>query len=159
MNIKKLSAFTLSFFIFFAMGAFLVNAQPTGSGTSPQPTGPGTSPMPTGPGTSPQPTGPGTSPQPTGPNTHIEFPNPFGQNTNLFDVLKSIINNILMPIGGILAVLAFIYSGFLYVIAQGNETTLKQAHRALLYTSVGTALLLGAWVIASLIENTVNQLR
>jgi len=73
--------------------------------------------------------------------------------------LKSIVNNVLLPIGGVLAVLAFIYSGFLYVVAQGNESKIDEAHRALLYTSVGTAILLGAWVIVGVIEKTVNQLR
>ncbi|KKT95852.1 MAG: hypothetical protein UW97_C0021G0004 [Parcubacteria group bacterium GW2011_GWA2_45_15] len=57
------------------------------------------------------------------------------------------------------AVLAFVYAGFLYVTAQGNESKLKTAHKALLYTSVGTAVLLGSWVIAKVIENTINQLR
>lgn len=77
----------------------------------------------------------------------------------LFALLEAIIDKIILPIGGVLAVLAFIYSGFLYVTAQGNETKLATAHKALLYTSVGTAVLLGSWVIAKVIENTINQLK
>jgi hypothetical protein len=77
----------------------------------------------------------------------------------LFSFLRSIIDNIILPIGGVLAVLAFIFSGFLYVMAQGNETKLKTAHNALLYTAIGTAILLGSWVLAKVIETTVNQLR
>lgn len=78
---------------------------------------------------------------------------------NIFTLLKAIIDRIILPIGGVLAVLAFIYSGFLYVTAQGNDTKLAKAHRALLYTVIGTAVLLGSWVIANVIENTINSLR
>ncbi len=92
-------------------------------------------------------------------NTGIE--NPFGPNgpTNLKDLFTLLINNLLIPIGGVAAVLAFIYSGFLYVMAQGDETKIKTAHRALLYTSIGTAVLLGAWVISNVISATINQLK
>jgi Type IV secretion system pilin len=100
------------------------------------------------------------SAQPTGPSVNIKLPNPFaGGGNSLFALLEKVINNILLPIGGVLAVLAFIYAGFLYVTAQGNEAKLQTAHKALLYTSVGTAVLLGSWVIAKVIENTINQLR
>ena len=90
----------------------------------------------------------------------ITLDNPIacGSSCTLFTLLRMIIDNIILPIGGGLAVMAFIYSGFLYVTAQGNETKLKTAHKALLYTSVGTAVLLGSWVIAKVIENTINSL-
>ena len=92
----------------------------------------------------------------------INLPNPFNcgaASCTLFTLLRKVINDILLPIGGVLAVLAFIYSGFLYVTAQGNEAKLATAHKALLYTSLGTAVLLGSWVIAQVIENTINQLK
>ncbi len=95
-------------------------------------------------------------------DVRVNLPNPFncgGADCTLFTLLRKVINDILLPIGGVLAVLAFIYSGFLYVTAQGNQTKLATAHKALLYTSVGTAVLLGSWVIAQVIENTINQLR
>ena len=85
----------------------------------------------------------------------IQLENPFGANTSLFTLVRTIINDIVLPIGGVLAVLAFIYSGFLYVTAQGNETKLKDAHKSLLYTSIGTAILLGAWVLANVICQTI----
>ena len=89
----------------------------------------------------------------------VTLDNPFSGGNSLFSLLRAIIDGIVLPIGGVLAVLAFVYSGFLYVTAQGNESKLKTAHKALLYTSVGTAVLLGSWVIAKVIENTINQLR
>jgi hypothetical protein len=83
--------------------------------------------------------------------------NPFRVGDNLYDLVEAIVNNIILPIGGVLCVLAFIYSGFLYVTAGGDSGQIKTAHTALLYASIGTAVLLGAWVIASVIRNTINQ--
>lgn len=94
-----------------------------------------------------------------GVNVSATIDNPFSVGSTLYEVLEAVINNIILPIGGILAVLAFIFSGFLYVTAQGNETKLEKAHRALLYSAVGTAVLLGAWVIAKVIEATIKQLQ
>ena len=104
------------------------------------------------------------NPQPTdsvqNPPLSVEFENPFaGSGNSLFEFLKTIIDKILLPIGGILAVLAFIYSGFLYVVAQGDESKIKTAHKALLYSAIGTAILLGSLTIAKVVENTINQLR
>lgn len=89
----------------------------------------------------------------------IKIPNPFAHGDTIQELLKAIVDKVILPIGGVLAVLAFIYAGFLYVTAQGNTEKIKTAHRALLYAAVGTAILLGAWVISSVIENTIKQLR
>ncbi|MDP2642128.1 MAG: pilin [bacterium] len=143
---KTFLASLLSFLIFFAVGAVLVYAEPVGG--NPGSDGAGT----------PGSTGGGN------PTTEVKITlqNPFNcggvEPCTLFTFLRSVIDNILLPIGGVLAVLAFIYSGFLYVTAQGNEASLKTAHKALLYTAIGTAVLLGSWVIASVIENTINKL-
>jgi hypothetical protein len=69
--------------------------------------------------------------------------------------LGLVINNIVLPIGGIVAVLYIIYAGFLMVTARGNEAKLKDAKAALLYAAIGTAILLGAWVISQVIGNTI----
>lgn len=125
--------------IFFAIGSAITSAQTGGSGT-------------TG--------GTGGTGNTNNPRLAVTLENPFkntGSNS-LFDLLKAVINNILLPIGGVIAVLSFIYSGFLYVMAQGNETKLSTAHKALLYTSIGTAVLLGSWVLANVICNTIGLL-
>lgn len=94
------------------------------------------------------------------PSGGIDIPNPFSKSgDSLFTLLETIIQEILLPIGGVLAVLAFIYSGFLYVTAQGNASKIETAHKALLYTAIGTAVLLGSWIIANVIENTISKLR
>lgn len=90
--------------------------------------------------------------------------NPFncggaGGRCNLFTFINVIVDKVVLPLGGILVVLAFIWSGFMYVTAQGNSTGIEKANRALLYTAIGTAILLGAKVLTSVISNTVNSLR
>jgi len=54
--------------------------------------------------------------------------------------------------------LAIVYSGFLFVAAQGNDEKLSKAKGNLLYVIIGSILILGAWVIATLIGGTVSQL-
>ncbi len=151
---KTFLASLLSLSIVLTLGVTLVSAQGTTN-----PTGPGTT-NPTGPGTT-NPTGPGTT-NPTGPNsvTKIEFPNPFankGINT-LFDLVKAIVNNIILPVGGVLCVLAFIFAGFKYVMAQGKPADLETANRTFLYAAIGTAVLLGSWVLANTVCNTIHLL-
>lgn len=105
------------------------------------------------------PTGPGGT-APTSPpvNVTVTLDNPFNVGGNLYDVAKAIVNNVVLPIGGVLCVLAFIYAGFLYVTAQGNTNKIATANKALLYAAIGTAVLLGAWAIATVIQNTVGKL-
>jgi len=110
---------------------------------------------PTGPGTT-NPTGPGTS-NPTS-DTKIVLDNPFKVGNDLYTLMEYLVKEVIIKIGGILCVLAFIYSGFLYVTAGGNPTKITKANNALLYSAIGTAVLLGAWVIALVIQNTIGAL-
>lgn len=59
---------------------------------------------------------------------------------------------VLMPF----IVLAFIYSGFLFVSAQGNEKKLEEAKKAIWYSIIGAFVLLGAWSFAQIISRTVS---
>jgi len=122
----------------------------------------------TGVNTNQNPTGVNTNQNPTGVNTNApgsnfssKLENPFRTGTadNIPQLFQTIINNIIIPIGAVLAILAFIYAGFLYVTAAGAEKTIEKAHRALLYAAIGTAVLLGAGVIAQVIRATINQLQ
>ncbi len=90
--------------------------------------------------------------------------NPFncggaGGDCNLFIFINTIVDRVLLPIGGILVVLAFIWSGFMYVMAQGKPGDIEKATRSLLYSAIGAAILLGAKVLTTVISNTVNSLR
>jgi len=63
-----------------------------------------------------------------------------------------------MIVGIPIVVLAIIYTGFLFVKAQGNSEELTKAKKALLYTLIGGSLLLGAFVIANAIQATVDDI-
>ena len=61
-------------------------------------------------------------------------------------------------IGMLVAVFSIVYAGFLKVTALGDEEKLKKANKAFLWAVMGTAVLLGAWLIAVSIEGTVDQI-
>lgn len=61
---------------------------------------------------------------------------------------------ILMPF----VVLAFIWSGFLFVKAQGNETELKEAKKAIWWSIIGAFILMGAWGFSQIIKDTVTTI-
>lgn len=54
--------------------------------------------------------------------------------------------------------LFLVFSGFLFLTAQGNEQKLKTAKTNFLYVVIGALLILGAWIIATLIAGTVSQI-
>jgi hypothetical protein len=62
-------------------------------------------------------------------------------------------------IGGVIAIFAFIYSGFKFVQARGNPTELETAKRIFINTCIGVAVLLGAQLIASIIVGTIRNIR
>ena len=53
-------------------------------------------------------------------------------------------------------VLAVVYTGFLFVTAQGNEKSLGDAKKALVWTLAGAVIVLGAKVIAEMIRGTMS---
>ncbi len=58
-----------------------------------------------------------------------------------------------------IAVLAIIYSGFLFVTAGGNDGKLKEAKEKFYCVLIGIAILLGAEILSKVIENTVTSLK
>ncbi len=54
--------------------------------------------------------------------------------------------------------LFIVYSGFLFVFAQGNQEQLSKAKTNFVYVVIGSILILGAWVFASLIGGTISEL-
>ncbi|MDP3661452.1 MAG: hypothetical protein Q8R17_01190 [bacterium] len=86
------------------------------------------------------------------------LPNPLGATTT-FQALAAKILAIVSSIGGIIAVFFIIYAGFLFVTAGGNEEKHKDAKKAILYAVIGTAILLGAQALATILETTINSLK
>jgi len=92
------------------------------------------------------------------PTMKIKIENPFKEDT-IVGLIETIVNEILMPIGGVVAVLMIMYAGYLYVTAQGDPGKITKAHDALKWAVIGAAILLGAWVISTAISTTIDQLR
>lgn len=85
--------------------------------------------------------------------------NPLGDNIkDIPSFIKEVIN-IVLVVGVPIIVLAIIYTGFLFVKAQGNSEQITKAKDALTYTLIGAALLLGAFVIAEAIGATVEDIK
>ncbi len=65
---------------------------------------------------------------------------------------------IILKLGIPIVALAIIYAGFKFVMAQGNAGKLEEAKSTFLYTLVGAALLLGAWVVGSIVKATIEAI-
>lgn len=85
----------------------------------------------------------------------IGFSNPL-KATSIEALLADILQ-LVSRLGAIIAMLYFIYGGFLYVTAQGDEDKIGTAHSTLKWAAVGTAVLLSAEIIARIIESTVRS--
>src|SRR3989344_3489192 len=83
--------------------------------------------------------------------------NPLSADT-LFCFLKDMLD-VFLTIGVIIAVIFMVYAGFLYVTARGNDTQLGKAKTAFLGAVIGTAIIMGVWVLAKAIVGTINAIR
>lgn len=136
-NSKNILSYIIScIMIMIFVVPFLIQAQDTG-----------------GTGVPPDATGSGQPPSPP-----IKIVNPFKENT-VEGFIRTIVNDILIPIGAVVAVIMIMYAGFLYVTARGNPGQIEKAHKALLWAVIGAAILLGAWVISQAIQGTINELK
>lgn len=86
------------------------------------------------------------------------IPNPLGDKASTISAFITLLLDTIFPIASIVAVFFLIYSGFLMVIAGGNEEKLSKAKTAFLWTVIGIAILLGAKVFSAVICGTINQL-
>ncbi|MBI2096420.1 MAG: hypothetical protein HYT43_02190 [Candidatus Taylorbacteria bacterium] len=66
--------------------------------------------------------------------------------------------DIVVNIGAVIAVFFFVYSGFLFVSARGDTEKLKTARATFFGTVIGTAILLGAKLIAEVIRGTIKEI-
>ncbi len=86
-----------------------------------------------------------------------QFANPLGQTGSLETFLNKMLDVVIL-LGSIAVVLSIIMAGLKYVTAQGDEGQIESAHKQLTWTVVGAGILLGAKVIAMVVQNTVKAL-
>ena len=83
--------------------------------------------------------------------------NPLGQGSeNLFQLLDKAFT-VFVQVAVVFATLAIIYAGFKYVTAGGDQKAIGEAHNIFKWTVVGTLVILGARVIASVLSNTLGE--
>lgn len=75
----------------------------------------------------------------------------------LYDFIREVLT-IVVKIGIPVATIFIIWSGFLFLTAQGDEAQLKKAKASFVWACVGVAVLLGAWLLATAIKSTIDQL-
>lgn len=106
-------------------------------------------------------TGAGNSQVQVGPgnpnNTGTQLLNPLQGGTSLESFLNMILSFVIR-IGAIVVVVMLVYVGYLFVVAQGSDSKLTEARKALLWTIIGALILLGAQAIAIGLQSTVNAL-
>src|SRR3989344_3069320 len=85
------------------------------------------------------------------------LPNPLkGDPESITKLLELILENIIIPVGAVIAVLAFIYTGFRYVLAQGRPAELEKVHKMFFGVVIGTLIILGSLVIVKAVDATIR---
>lgn len=74
-------------------------------------------------------------------------------------VLLELILNIIIEIGTPILIIAIIFVGFKFVMAQGKEAKISEARQALMWVLVGAAIVIGSKVIVEIVQNTVNSIK
>jgi hypothetical protein len=88
--------------------------------------------------------------------TGVTVSNPLGV-SSFCGLIKALLTGAIQ-IGIPIAVLFIVYAGFKFVLARGNAEKLKEARQNFLWTIIGIAIFLAAWLLANVIANTVNSL-
>lgn len=65
---------------------------------------------------------------------------------------------VMVEVGLPIVALFLLVAGYKFVSAGGNSEKLNDAKNNFVYVVIGALLILGAWVIATLIGNTVSQI-
>lgn len=106
------------------------------------------------------PTNTGTQPSaPADASLHIPFKlnNPLKGSTDLQGFIAKVLDAVVLLLTPVVTVM-LLYSGFLFVVARGNAEKLGEAKKALMYTLIGAAIVLGAKGFELVIQNTVTCL-
>jgi hypothetical protein len=106
--------------------------------------------------------GTGNNSQGTGNTTTVApvlITNPLSSSYSSIPNLVGGLLNVVEYIGGICCAIWIIWGGFLFVKAQGNPEALSDAKKTLLHAVIGTAIILGAGVILSVIQNIINTVK
>ena len=82
--------------------------------------------------------------------------NPIGVSTISQFIEKTLMA--MVRIGSVVVALFILIAGYMFAAARGNPGKLSEAKENFFYVFIGALLILGAWVIATVIVGTVNQI-
>ena len=63
----------------------------------------------------------------------------------------------LLGISGILALVAYVYGGLMWMLSYGSEKRITQGKQAMVWASLGLAVMFGAYVIVNLLIQTLSS--
>ncbi len=89
---------------------------------------------------------------------HADLENPLNSNFSTIPAFIAGALKVLVIVALPIIALFIVIAGFMFVFARGNESALTKAKENFVYVIIGALLILGAWVIATLIGGTVTQL-
>ncbi len=96
------------------------------------------------------------------PNSNANsFPNPFAgddKTKSVVGFVTFILEKIVLPVALVVVIFAVIYSGYLFVTAQGNEEKLTEAKKTFFTVIIGSLIILGSVVIATAIHGTLCKI-
>ncbi len=85
------------------------------------------------------------------------FSNPLAYNT-IWDFLQALLKAVVLIVFPLI-VLMLVYTGFLFVTAQGNDAKLTTARKTFFYTLLGGLIVLGAQALSLAIQATVQEIQ
>ena len=86
------------------------------------------------------------------------IPNPLDPNIDTIPKFLNALFADIVKIGAVVLAFYIVYSGYLFVSAQGNEQALQKAKDSFKWVLIGGAILLGAQVLSSAILETINTI-
>ncbi|MBI5457372.1 hypothetical protein HY971_01460 [Candidatus Kaiserbacteria bacterium] len=89
---------------------------------------------------------------------HADLENPLNSNFSTIPAFIAGALKVLVIVALPIIALFIVIAGFMFVFARGNSSKLEEAKKNFVYVIIGALLILGAWVIATLIGGTVTQL-
>lgn len=102
--------------------------------------------------------GGGGAPNPSGGSGSGSIENPLRSDITSFAEFIKVLLRAVVEIGIPIAVFFIVYAGFKFVLAQGKEEELRKARENFMWTIIGVAIFLGAWLLATIIEATIEQI-
>lgn len=79
-----------------------------------------------------------------------------GDITKIQDFIQNIIQ-IFVTLSGLIATGFFVYGGIGYITSSGNPESLEKSKRTIIYSSLGLAIVLGAFVISNIVTQMATS--